>query len=65
MTVIECLEEIALAITKCKKNDCEYCPYEPECLEIFGKSFVETEVLELASQCKAFNQFARANEKGV
>ena len=64
MTIIECLEEIALAITKCKKNDCEHCPYEIECMDVFGKTFIETEVLELASQCKAFNDFARANKKG-
>ena len=64
MNIIECLEEIGLAITKCKRNDCEHCPYEPECLEVFGKTFIETEVHNLASQCKAFNEFARANKKG-
>ena len=63
MKIIECLEEIALAITKCKKHDCAHCPYEFECMEVFGKEFIETAVLELASQCKAFNEFARANRK--
>lgn len=29
------------------------------------KKFPTTEIEELASQCKAFNEFARANKKGI
>lgn len=64
MKLIDCLEEIVMAYSLCEKNECEHCLYEDACNSVFGKKFVIDEIHELASQCKAFNEFARANRKG-
>lgn len=65
MGIIDCIEEIILTHSLCKKSsDCDSCKHESQCLEVFGKKCPVTEIEELASQCKAFNEFARANMKG-
>lgn len=67
MGIIEIIEELVMAHTLCEKEsyDCEFCSHERYCMEVFGKKFPTTEIEELASQCKAFNEFARANKKGI
>ena len=62
--MIEVIEEIVLALTICEKNtNCCKCPYETQCCNVFGKEHISEEVRELSAQCKAFNQFARANRE--
>ena len=66
MDIIEVIQEIVMTHTLCSKesDDCEFCTHGKYCMEVFGKKFPTTEIEELASQCKAFNEFARANKKG-
>ena len=60
----ETIEEIVLAQSHCCEYDnCLDCRYEHECLEVFGKELITDAIEKLASQCKAFNEFARANRK--
>lgn len=63
MTRFEVIEEITLALVKCTKQSCAICHYADACCSVFGKEIVSQEILELAQQCKAFNEFARANRK--
>lgn len=65
MGIIDCIEEIIFTHELCKKaTSCERCKQENICCEVFGKKCPVTEIEELASQCKVFNEFARANKKG-
>lgn len=66
MGIIEIIEEIVMTHELCAKhNECELqCPHYEVCMEVFGKGFPIEEIEELAAQCKAFNEFARANKKG-
>lgn len=65
MDIISCIEEIILTHSICKKYfDCDGCTYQQHCAEVFGKKCPVIEIEELSSQCKAFNDFARANMKG-
>ena len=62
--LIECLEEITLAYTRCKKEtNCAKCVSHGACIEVFGKDCPNEVIEELAAQCRAFNDFARANRK--
>lgn len=63
MGIFEIIEEITLTLVRCNKHSCDRCPYESECLEVFGKHIASQEIVELAQQCKAFNRFASANRK--
>lgn len=64
MTQFEVIEEITLALAICNAQSCESCKHTDACCCVFGKDFISQEILELANQCKSFNEFARANEKG-
>lgn len=49
----------------CNNEDCSTCKFKQACLEVFErKNSPVSEIEELAAQCKAFNEFARANKKG-
>lgn len=75
MGIIDIIEEIVMAYELCQKQPCERttedmytvtfkCPHMDVCKDVFDKKCPMTEIEELASQCKAFNEFARANKKG-
>lgn len=65
MTIFDCMEEIIMAHSLCNnEKDCGTCKYKQACLEVFEKNPPVSEIEELAGQCKAFNEFARANKKG-
>lgn len=75
MGIIDIIQEIVMAYSLCEKQPCEQtlsdmdtvvtkCPHMEFCKEVFDKKCPMTEIEELASQCKAFNEFARANKKG-
>lgn len=64
MGTIEIIEEINYALTVCNRySSCTKCPYEIGCMAHFGKEYINEQIRELAEQCKAFNEFARANSK--
>ena len=66
MGIIEIIEEIVMTHELCKSYDeCDIlCPHYNDCMEVFGKDYPIDEIEKLAAQCKAFNEFARANRKG-
>ena len=65
MSIFDCIQEIIMAHSLCSnENNCATCKYKHACCEVFEKHSPCTEIEELAAQCKAFNEFARANKKG-
>lgn len=75
MSIIDIIEEIVMTYELCAKQPCEItcddmtnvvkqCPHMDACNSVFYKKNPITEIEELAAQCKAFNEFARANRKG-
>lgn len=64
MGTFEAIKEITYALAVCSKcNNCCECPHESDCCNVFGKVYISEQIRELAEQCKAFNQFARANSE--
>lgn len=65
MTIFDCMEEIIMTHSLCNnEEDCSTCRFKQACLEVFEKNSPVSEIEELVGQCKAFNEFARANKKG-
>ena len=62
--IFECIEELVMGYELCAVQDCDRCPYIDSCTSVFGKKQIIDEIECLSAQCKAFNQFARANKKG-
>ena len=66
MSIFDCIQEIIFAYSLCSnEHKCATCIHKQACCEVFEKTFTPcTAIEEFAAQCKAFNEFARANKKG-
>ena len=65
MSIFDCIQEIIMAYSLCSnENKCATCRHKQACFEVFEGDTPFIEIEEFAAQCKAFNEFARANKKG-